>query len=197
MMSVRFPEACRTLRRMLRGLPSAIYHIVTASNLQMSGCVHCGIGPHCTNDCPFLDKEVAESKAAALYRRWSALIGEELLIFSRSSTTAAYAEAATIRFSNRSDVPSRPPRRMKRNAGEVKQPMVLDPILPTPQISALAQQQQEHHVKPKSRPANPPVAFVPHQAPSVTAPASVGVKVPIAPPKAKAKSTSRKPAAAS
>ena len=83
-MNNRYPEACGCLRRLLRGLPSAVYHVVASTNLQRSGCVQCGIGQHSTYDCPFLEKEVAGRKAEALYRRWIALVAEELLIFSRS-----------------------------------------------------------------------------------------------------------------
>ena len=198
-MSVRLPEACSCLRRLLRGLPSAVFEIVTSTNLQRSGCVRCGIGDHSTYDCPLLDKEVAESKAGALYRRWVALIAEELLIFSRCATTGAYIDTARTRVANRSDLPPRPPRRIKRPvstdtngiiAGPKQPAAVLEPLLPTPAIAEFPLRQV---VNPKPQPIHPPAPYGRQGQP----PAIVGVanrnnaKVPIAPPKAKAKSPPR------
>ena len=138
-METRAPESCRHLRSLLRGLPSAVYHAVTGTSLQRSGCVHCGIGPHSTNDCPVLGAG-AEAKAARLYRRWAGLIGDELLVFSRSSSSQAYVDGAALRLNSRNDLPKRPPRRMKAITASVvansipvkKPPQLSDPILPDP-----------------------------------------------------------------
>ena len=138
-MVTRFPEACSGLRVLLRGLPPAVYHSITHTNLQRSGCLHCGICPHSTNDCPILGS-AAEERAAKLYRRWAALIGEELLVFSRSSSTHAYAEGARGRLSSRNDLPKHPPRRAKVAAAIKetsvipvrKPPSISEPILPEP-----------------------------------------------------------------
>ena len=151
-MNNRYPEACGCLRRLLRGLPSAVYHVVASTNLQRSGCVQCGIGQHSTYDCPFLEKEVAGRKAEALYRRWIALVAEELLIFSRSSSTTVYVEAAPSRFASRPDLPARPPRRHKRdptigNDGHpselIQLQSVTRPILPTPAVRERVRPVQE------------------------------------------------------
>ena len=91
-MSQRSPEAARGLRRLLRGLPSAVHHAVMGCSLQRSGCVLCGVGPHGTQECPRMSAEVAEKKAENLLRRWASLIGKELTIFARSSTTGVYSE---------------------------------------------------------------------------------------------------------
>ena len=200
-MSLRLPEACSGLRRLLRGLPSAVYHVVTATNLQRSGCIHCGIGEHSTYDCPFLDKDVADRKAEALYRRWVSLVAEELLIFSRCSTTA-YVDAAHIRFANRPDLPVRRPRRIQRVciAGSSvrvvprQPPEIQEPLLPTPVANKLPERSQFQAAKPKPS-ANLPISAISQAKPkpaSTNGGPGCGVsKAPIAPPKAKAKSPAR------
>ena len=151
----RAPEAANFLRRLLRGLPHAVREVVMSTHLQRSGCAHCGVGPHSTHDCPLLGKDEAEEKAAALYGRWINLVGEELVIFSRSVTTSAYIEAAQIRFANRSDLPRRPPRRMKHNMGTGQQQQIQEPLLPTPMEIEPPQQlpRQTAKAKPQSAPA--------------------------------------------
>ena len=138
-MATKSPEACAGLRLLLRGLPPAIYGAVVGTNLQRSGCVSCGIGPHSTNECPVLGA-LAEEKAARLYRRWAALVGDELLVFSRSFSTQAYVDGAAVRLRNRNDLPKRRPHRM--NASKPgndswpiptrKPPVLTDPLLPDP-----------------------------------------------------------------
>ena len=189
-MSACLPEAAHFLHRLLRGLPCAVREVVKSTHLQRNGCVLCGLGPHSTHDCPFLDKEEAEKKAAALFRRWLSLVGEELLLFSRSSSTAAYVEAAHIRFANRTDLPKRPPRRMRCDNPSGNRQAVQEPLLPTPVLNEPPKQLLRQTVKAKPQPA-PTMAR--SKGPdclsdTVNARNPAIVKAAIAPPKPKAKS---------
>ena len=202
-MEARSPEACYCLRKLLRGLPSAVYRAVIGTNLQRSGCVHCGIGPHSTNECPILGS-TAEEKADRLYRRWAALIGDELLIFSRSLSTEAYAEGAGLRLSNRNDLPKRRPRRMATTqpSGSAsvipvkKPPVVTDPILPdpaahaTPTVSSQTPKPSPRMSHPLSQPIVPVSILRRDQAPNPSTniqPKLMAAPVAIRAPKSKAK----------
>ena len=82
----KYPEVVPGLRRLLRGLPSAVFRAVTGTSLQRSGCALCGIGPHSTHDCPDVTSAVAEEKSAMLFKRWASIVGDELSIFHAQRT---------------------------------------------------------------------------------------------------------------
>ena len=146
---VRFPEVASGLASLIRSLPAAVRQVVTSSTLQRTGCLKCGIGPHQVFQCPFLSHNEAADLERAAYRRWTLLIGEELMMFGAGSSIAAYEEGAKARMAARNDLPRRPPRYMTKEAAAAPQPdrqtssaqkaMVIDsPILPLPSSSPIS-----------------------------------------------------------
>ena len=105
---VRFPEVASGLAPLIQLLPAAVRQIVTSSTLQRTGCLKCGIGPHHVFRCPFLSHEEAVDLESGAYRRWSVLIGEELMMFGACSSVMAYEESAKVRMTGRKDLPRYP-----------------------------------------------------------------------------------------
>ena len=140
---VRFPQVASGLVSLIRSLPAAVRQVVTSSTLQRTGCLKCGIGPHQVFQGPFLSHDEAADLERVAYRRWTLLIGEELMMFGAGSSIAAYEESAKARMAARNDLPRRPPRYMTKEAAAAPQPdkqtssaqqaMAIDsPILPLP-----------------------------------------------------------------
>ena len=112
-----YPEAAFGLRALFRGLPGVVRRVIFTCNLLRTGCIRCGVGPHSVYDCPFVDALEANQMSLRLYKQWSTIIGEELMIFGVASSSANYMDAAISRISARSDLPRRRPRRMKITHG--------------------------------------------------------------------------------
>ena len=186
--SLKYPEVVPGLRRLIRGLPPAVFNSVISTHLQRSGCLFCGVGPHCTHDCPNTAPELAEEKAAVLFKRWAGVVGEELVIYARSYSTGGYTQGAQLRLANRADLPKRPPRRMKPASNDappvvmripVKQPPTLSDPAPKPapaqpfqHVAALRSQHLQSvpkappHSAPQAKPQNLKVAVAPPKAPA-------------------------------
>lgn len=94
----RFPEVCGWVRRLLGSLVPAVRHVVLEYGLQRSGCLVCGIGPHATHECAKVEQMKAEEMEGAHCRRWMALVGQELLLFSSAGDTPAYKAGAAARI---------------------------------------------------------------------------------------------------
>ena len=134
-----------------------------------------------------MSAEVAEKKAENLLRRWASLIGEELTIFARSSTTGVYSEGAQFRLANRADLPKRPPRRMKAESIiPVKSPPIItEPLLPDPTaVNSNVQKDKStvcHQPPPQNKTASSPTSSLNALRPKAAQVS--GVAPPKAPPK--------------
>ena len=85
----RFPEAAFGLRGMLATLPGVVRSVLQKYRLQRSGCLLCGIGPHCSKDCPRLVRESADAMETSFMRQWMSIIWEELLLCSSHQSLEA------------------------------------------------------------------------------------------------------------
>ena len=79
---------------LLRSLPPVVRNVVFSSTLQRTGCLKCGIGPHHVYECQHLSREKAVDLEQKVFRRWAVLVGEELMLYGSSSSTAAYTDPA-------------------------------------------------------------------------------------------------------
>ena len=133
---VRSPEVVSGLGVLFRSLPLDIREVLLQCNLQRTGCLRCGIGPHHVYQCPHLSHETASEMEQGAYRRWAILIGEELMLYGASSSASVYKESALARMAARHDLPKRPPRRMRGDTASAHpraQHVRCDsPLLPTP-----------------------------------------------------------------
>ena len=94
----RFPEAASGVRKVLATVPVSVRGVLLKYRLQRSGCLVCGIGPHCTLQCSLVDHQRAETMEAELFKHWMALIGEQLLVFASAPSTSAYLAGADVRL---------------------------------------------------------------------------------------------------
>ena len=136
---VYFPEASFGLRVLFRGLPGVVRKAVFTSNLQRTGCIKCGVGPHSVYDCPHLNASEANELSLGLYKQWATVIGEELMLLGAASTSASYIETAIPRISARSNLPRRRPRTMKvaqTKSGLNQCSGLTSPLLPLPTVAA-------------------------------------------------------------
>ena len=136
-----YPEAAFGLRALFRGLPGVVRRVMFTCNLLRTGCIRCGVGPHSVYDCPFVDALEANQMSLRLYKQWSTIIGEELMIFGVASSSANYMDAAISRISARSDLPRRRPRRVKitqigSGSGVNGSAGITSPLLPLPGVLA-------------------------------------------------------------
>ena len=132
---VRFPAAASGLGALLKSLPWVVRDVLFRCNLQRTGCLKCGVGPHHVFECPQLTPEEAADLERKAYKRWAILVGEEMMLYGASSSVEAYEESAKIRMAERKDLPNRPPRRMNVNqlsAARNDDGRPGSPLLPTP-----------------------------------------------------------------
>ena len=127
---LRNPDAASGLGKLPRSMPFVVREVLFQANLQHTGCLRCGIGPHHVLQCPHLGREEAGEMDQQAFRRWTVLIGEELLLYGSSSSVEAYKDGAQARMVSRKELPKRPPRLMRRDTPTI--PQVSSPILPTP-----------------------------------------------------------------
>ena len=152
--STHFPEAAFGLRSLFRGLPGVVRRAVFTSTLQRTGCIQCGIGPHSVYDCPHLDTTDANWLSHRLYKQWTTIVGEELMLFGVASTSANYFESAIPRISARPELPRRRPQKMKVLVPTIGSTVnqshgVSSPLLPLPAGST---DQIKSAAKPPSNP---------------------------------------------
>ena len=109
-----FSEAFTGLRLFLRGLPAPVHQAVFLYGMQRSGCLRCGLCSHSIYDCPHVKGNVAlvcdmDGKAM---RKWAAVAGQELLLFSAAASTTSYLEGVKARQASGVIQRERPPRRV-------------------------------------------------------------------------------------
>ena len=96
-----FPEAVRGLGRLLFSLPAEVRTVLLQHPQQRKGCLSCGIGAHSVYICEKTDAAKAamlvDQAARTVIRKWSALIGEELMLFGAASSSQAYVDSAQPR----------------------------------------------------------------------------------------------------
>ena len=119
---IRNPDAASGLGRLLRSVPVVVREVLYQANLQRTGCLRCGIGPHHVLQYPHLRREEAGEIDQQAYKRWTVLIGEELMLYGSSSSVETYKEGARARMAARKDLPRRPPRLMRRDPPRISRP---------------------------------------------------------------------------